>query len=359
MTDGRHGRDRSSMSLARLVQRSPEADVLVVTNLWPTTDKPEYGIFVKRQVESLAALGVRADVLFIHGFKSPLAYFVAAATLLKWNLIARKGYRLVHAHGGESCIVGRCYLRAPLVVSFCGSDVIGAPEANGSVPLWSRLKTRLIRQLARLATATITKSREMEGCLPRRVQQRNTVIPNGVNRALFKPLDRRLARHTLGWADDDRVALFVGDPAVPRKRHWLAEAACRNARQRIGNLRLHVANHIPPDEIPLLMNAADCLLLTSAVEGSPNAVKEALMCELPVVSTDVGDVSELLEDVHPSYLSEADPERLGECVAACVENGQRGNGGSVLHRLDEEAIAQRLLSVYGRVSSVTHPPAGR
>lgn len=94
----------------------------------------------------------------------------------------------------------------------------------------------------------------------------------------------------LGLPSDGRVALFVGDPARPEKRYWLAQKTVNLLVSRI-QVELIVASSGPYEQVPLYyMNACDALLLTSSHEGSPNAVKEALACNLPVVSVDVGDV---------------------------------------------------------------------
>ena len=157
----------------------------------------------------------------------------------------------------------------------------------------------------------------MERTLPAAVQRRNTVIPNGVDPDRFLPIERGEARRQLGWADDERVALFAADPAVERKRHWLASAACERAARELDGVRLEVAANVPPDRMPVLMSAADCLLMTSVHEGSPNVVKEALMCDLPVVATPVGDVPERLADVDPSWQAE-DEIALAEALVECL-----------------------------------------
>jgi glycosyltransferase involved in cell wall biosynthesis len=167
---------------------------------------------------------------------------------------------------------------------------------------------------------------------------------------LFAPIAREEARSRLGWKADERVALFAADPGVPRKRHWLAKAACERAADLVGELRLHVAGGMPPSEMPLLMSAADCLLLTSSIEGSPNVVKEALMCQLPVVATDTGDVRELLDGVEPSWVCADTPEALGAALVMCMRERRRSNGREVASRLGLEPIAQRVIGLYGSLA---------
>ncbi|MFL5779852.1 MAG: glycosyltransferase [Thermoleophilaceae bacterium] len=332
-------------SLVTLEHRDPDADALVVTNMWPHAGVPNYGIFVKRQVGSLIDAGLRCDVLFVRGFESPLAYPAAALRLLRLSL-GRRRYRLVHAHGGETLVPALFFLRGPRVVSFSGDDLLGTPRPDGTLSRASRIRAAVLRLLAPRAARTITKSRELETRLPARVQSRNTVLPNGVDTRLFAPGDRAAARAELGWDPDERVALFGADPAVERKRHPLAVAACEEAGRRGVPVRLHVAHGARPEEMPLLMNASDCLLLTSAIEGSPNVVKEALMCDLPVVSTGVGDVRELLADVEPSRVCDDTPQALADGLVAVLATPARSDGRARSEWLDQRRIAERLLAVY-------------
>jgi glycosyltransferase involved in cell wall biosynthesis len=326
----------------------PLADVLLVTSGWPNEDNETYCVFVKRQVESLVERGLRCDVLFVRGYRSPLAYAVAAVRIFAWSLRRRRRrrYRLVHAHSGEAAVAAAFYRRAPLLVSYLGSDLLGRPRLDGSVSLIERLRRAFFREHSRLASGTITKSREMENVLPVNVRGRNNVLPNGVDTDLFRPIGRESARRELGLDLDERIALFAANPGVPRKRYWLAEAAVERARTRLPQLRLEVAHGITPDRIPLFMNAADCLLLTSSIEGSPNVVKEALMCNLPVVATAVGDVLELLDGVMPSYVCESSDVALAEALVDCLQEPWRSNGRDVSTRLDARVVADALLNLY-------------
>jgi teichuronic acid biosynthesis glycosyltransferase TuaC len=343
-------------SLLTLEHTDPDARVLVLTNMWPNEDRPRYGIFVKRQVDSLVDAGVRCDVLFIRGYRSRLAYPIAALTLLSWSWRRGRRYALVHGHGGETALAARLYLRAPVIATYHGSDLLGKPRADGTVPIVHRIRSWLLRQHARLPSATLTQSHQMHGTLPR--PERDAVIPCGVDRDRFAPMDRGEARRRLDWDERERVALFAADPAVERKRHWLAKAACELAGKRIGHLRLHVAADVAPDDMPILMSASDCLLLTSSIEGSPMVVKEALSCNLPVVATPSGDVRELLEFVEPSWVCEATPEALAVALEECLRKPRRSNGREASASLGEERIAQRILRLYAELDPAATDNAG-
>jgi glycosyltransferase involved in cell wall biosynthesis len=321
-----------------------EADVLVVTSGWPHPADPTSCVFIERQMESLAARGVHFDVLLIRGFESSRAYVDAALLLARWS--RSRAYRLVHAHGGEAAVAAWFYRGAPLLVSYLGSDLLGAAASDGHVGRRRRARSAALRQLSRFAAATITKSEAMAATLPPSTRRRNVVLPNGVDMTVFRPLSQQDARERLGWSPDERVALWVAKRRVPGKRLWLAEATVERARQELPELRLEVADGVPHAQMPLLMNAADCLLVTSASEGSPNVVKEALMCNLPIVATAVGDVPQLLDGVVPSQVCDASDAELAAAVIDCVRRRLRSNGRAVSGRLDARVIADRLVALY-------------
>ena len=325
------------------------AKVLVVTNFWPHPNNPTYGIFAKRQVDSLVALGIHSDVLIMRGHVSRGAYPAAAWRLARAS-VAPQRYQLVHAHGGEAGVFARSYLGAPLIVTYYGSDLLGIQRGGDTLAPMSRIRRLIVRQSARAAAATVTQSRQMEETLPAAARRRNRVIPNGIDRDVFHPIDRTEAREELGWPPSERVALFAGDPRLPVKRFWLAEAACREASERIGPVRLTTAWGTPPERMPLVLNAADCLLLTSSSEGSPNVVKEALTCGLRVVTTRVGDVDDLLGRVEPSWVCGDQPEELGRAVADCLAGGMRSNGWETGAWLSLEAVAEQVELLYDEVA---------
>jgi glycosyltransferase involved in cell wall biosynthesis len=323
--------------------------VLFVTNMWPDDQRPWYGTFIKTQADSLETLGVELDVLPIRGYASRASYARAVGDLRR--MTTRTAYDVVHAHYGHAGVVGRMQRTAPLVVSYCGDDVLGTPSRSGGVTARSRAEAAAFRRLAHVAAATITKSKEMERALPRSCRPRNRVIPNGVDVERFAPRPRDEARRELGWALDDPVALFVGDPDIPRKNYKLADAARSRAAGELPGLRLQVAQGFTPDQVPMLMSAADALLMTSLWEGSPNVVKEAMAAELPVVAVPAGDVEERLRGVDGCFVRPYEAEALGEALVTAIRRGRAPAARAAVSDLSLENVARRVRRVYEQVAS--------
>jgi glycosyltransferase involved in cell wall biosynthesis len=179
------------------------------------------------------------------------------------------------------------------------------------------------------------------------------VIPSGVDTSIFRPMPIEEARAALGWTADQRVVLFNASTSnrSKAKRLDLALAASAAAERLTPGSRMVVLDgSVDTSLIATYMNAADCLLLTSDAEGSPNVIKEALACNLPIVSVDVGDVSERVAGVHPGRIVERDPDRLGAAIAEILRDPVRSNGSQAVTEITTKRVAERLVEVYQRVS---------
>lgn len=321
----------------------PPYRVLVVTNLWPTEKDPGYGSFVRAQMESLRPLGVEFETLFINGCASRWNYFRAVGQMRRRLRAGR--YDLIHAHFGLSGWVARCQKRLPVVVSFMGDDVLGRPRRDGSITLYGRLLRSSSRFLARRVRAVIVKSEEMKSRLRLDSAQ---VIPNGVDLDLFEPRPQRQARQELGLDFEKKFVLFPYDPAEPRKRFDLIEAAVARARQSVPELEILHARGVPHDRMPFYMNAADVFVLASMLEGSPNALKEAMAVNLPVITVDVGDARELIAGVEGCHLVARDAAAIAEKIVEVCRSGASARSRGAIARLSMGSVARRIVDVYAQ-----------
>lgn len=331
-------------------RRKPEPDwqpgrglrVLMVTSEWPTPGVPRTTNFIKRQAEFLKAAGVDIEVFAFRGGKNPYNY--AAAWTRLHPRLTLEHYDLVHAQFGQSGLLA-LPKRLPLVVTFRGSDLLGIVGDRAGRHTWKgRVLQRASRLVARRADAVILVSDHMRASLKTRAPVH--VIPSGLDLTLFRPIPRDEARRLLSLDPAERLVLFVGRPQQARKRFSLASAAVDLLNQRLP-ARLIVGWGVPHDKIPVYMSACDALILTSMQEGSPNVVKEALACDLPVVSVPVGDVRERLAGVEGCEVTaDEDPATIAAALERTLRRGGRVAGRDAVAHLDEHRLTERVIAVY-------------
>ena len=318
--------------------------ICMLTNMYPYPERPSYGAFVKSQIDSIGKLGHETEVLFINGKESRWNYLFAVWRL--WRLLRRRSFDAVHAHYGYSGMIALCQRRAPVTISFCGDDLLGTPNEEGRTTFPSRCIALVGKVAARFADGIIVKSCQMRGHLMVRDRRRAFVIPNGVNFGLFKPQDRAKARQKLKLHQTAHYVLFPSTPYERRKRVDLAEAAVDILKGTYPTAKLLVLYHQPQEILPAYMSASDVLLMTSDWEGSSNVVKEAMACNLPVVSVDAGDAWEIIEGVDHCHRSSRDPADIAQKLERVLESGCRSNGRSKIGRLKLPTVAQSVSRVY-------------
>jgi glycosyltransferase involved in cell wall biosynthesis len=317
----------------------------MITTNWPAPGRPRTSHFIKRQADFLRAAGVAVDVFHFEGRKN-LASYAKAWIGVRRRLRANR-YDLIHAQFGHSGVLA-LPRRLPFVVTLRGSDILGTvSDADGRYTRAGELNQRLSRFVAAKADAAILVSAHMEEYLGK--TRRTYVIPSGIDFDLFRCIPREEARQRLGLPADERLVLFAGNPEQARKRFALAKAAVDALNERLP-ARLVVAWAVPHTDIPLYMSACDALLFTSMQEGSPNVVKEALACDLPVVSVPVGDVEQRIGGIEGCELCrEETPQALAAALERVLSRGGRIDGRTAVQNLSETAITQKVISVYRSV----------
>jgi glycosyltransferase involved in cell wall biosynthesis len=165
----------------------------------------------------------------------------------------------------------------------------------------------------------------------------------------FRLIPQAEARRHLGLPAEGRLVLFVGSPTSSRKRYDLARRAV-DIVKRSRPVELVLGWAVPHEQIPYFMNACDALVFTSRQEGSPNVVKEALACNLPVVSVAIGDVPERLRDLAGCEVcADDEPETIAAALIRTLDRGARTAGRERMRELDEHIITERVIGVYRSV----------
>jgi len=334
----------TTRGLTRKTSMRPEVRVasLRVLAVVPGDGQASSFIFARRQIASLADLGINVRTFFLRSRTSFLAIAKEWCTLRRE--IRQFRPHLVHAHYGTvTSFLCAVATSSPLVVTFRGNDL-------GDDPDITLLRSRLGQVLSQISCLRAKRII----CVSRRLhdrlwwhRSRAIVIPTGVDLNMFRPQSREEARTLLGWEQGELVVVFDEGRAPRRKGLKFLQSALRLAEQTVGPIRLVILDgNVPPELVPRYLNASDCLALASVFEGSPNIVKEALACNLPVVATDVGDMSERLEGVSPSRVVKRDVVEFSNALAEVLLDRRRSNGRNRIEIYSVPRVAQAIRSVY-------------
>ena len=280
-----------------------------------------------------------------HGVK---AYLKAAWKLRQ--LVRKERPDVIHAHYsvcGHAAVLATLGMihRPKIMVSILGSF----PKQNR--------KWRLVRFcIQHVWDKTLVKSKRTANQLGLDLP----VIPNGVNLEVFRLMNYAEARKVVGFDTNDqspitnhKYIIWCSNPERPEKDWPLAEAAVAAANQHLSSAKSQISL-VPvfnktPDEVCTYMNAADCLLLTSVSEGSPNVIKEAMACNCPIVTTDVGDVTERLAGLEGCHVVDSrEPNELAEAIRKALDFGKRTEGRTRLIEdgLAVEQVAMKIKNLY-------------
>ena len=326
--------------------------ILVVTNMWPTPDHPHFGSFVRDQVTALRRLGLMVDVFFTDPKKSRAEYAMRLKALRR--VFAERTYDVINAQHTYCVIQIRAATmglkpKQTLVLTSHEGEILGpktSPQPRLSPRHWVWLKRLAVRFVDRLIVVNPELAARLRYTGP------CSVIPPGIDLQRFAPMDPKSAKDKLNMPNEQPFVFFPSDPSRPGKRHDLFLDAVARITQPV-NVR--AAGDIPPDQMPTYLNAADVVVLTSVYEASPMAIKEAMACNRPIVSTRVGDVAELFDGLDGHFLSTWDPVDIATCIERALERDGPTQGRKRLQQMDLTLPASAALTAEVFTSLVEEP----
>ena len=292
---------------------------------------------IKNQGESLRRAGVELDYYALSG--GGWKGYIKNIKPLR-EAIKKGGYDVVHAHYSWTAYITGIAMRGmkvPMVVSLMGNDILD----HWGYPVLARMVAK-----CKPWKAVIVKSQEMKN---RVGMPYANVIPNGVNMEKFHELPQTECQKKLGWDSSKKHVLFPARVEDTRKNWPLANAA---VPMQNSDIELHPFKNTPNDETPIWYNAADAVVLPSFYEGSVNALKEAMACNRPVVTTDMGDCRERIEGCEGCYVANTyEVPEFAELLGKALEFGGKTKGRErlVADGIADYQIAERLITIYKNI----------
>ena len=328
--------------------------ILIVGNNKPGHFAP----FVEEQARALQLQGCEVVFFGVQG-KGIMGYLRCLPTLMR--AIKQHQPDLIHAHYGLSGLLANLQRRVPVVTTYHGSDI-----NKPNVLRFSKIAMRLSAYNIFVSKRNIAIAIRRKGDKAMRRLGKYSLLPCGVNLTDDQLTSRAEARNALGIVDDAKIVLFAGafnnavkDPALAQEA--IDQCAKFTNGLRVFNdlkdlndsaLTLIELRGYTRAQVNQLMCAANCLLMTSKTEGSPQVIKEAMACGCPIVSVDVGDVAERVSGVEGCYVvSSREPAAIAEALQQALAFSGKTNGRQRIIEmgLSNEQVAERLMEIYERL----------
>ncbi|MDV2886319.1 glycosyltransferase [Alkalihalophilus pseudofirmus] len=358
--------------------------VLVLSNMYPGPQQATFGIFVKNQVDALRSKGVEVDVVAVNdpSMAKPRVikkYSLWVMKTMAALLLKGRKYDVVHAHyifpTGMLARLFKKLFKAKLVVTSHGGDIERMAKKNEK----TREYTKQILQESDEVIAVGHKLYEQilnEYHVP---ESKLTLLNMGVNREIFKPVDKEAAKKQLKMDSDRKAIVFIGnlikekgilelltaykaikasDPSVSlyligneKKTEFKAELLATIKEQGIQDVTIRPAVSQP--EAAQYMSAADVFVLPSHLEGFGLVALEAMSCGTPVVGSRVGGLEYLLEGGYGELVEPKSPDSLKEGLKKVLEDNELAEtyikaGSKRAEEFDQEKVISTLIQLYER-----------
>lgn len=254
-----------------------------------------------------------------------------------WRMAEKYHPDIIHAHYGLSGLCANFQRKIPVVTTYHGSDI----HRGGWILKLSRLSMRLSSYNIFVSQKLFEQSGYRKG--------NSSVIPCGIDLKNIREVSKETAKKELN--NPDPFILFSGSFANKVKNPSLAKEAIR----KVAGIRLVELKGYSHYEVNLLMNAADCLLMTSDKEGSPQVIKEAMACGTPIVTVDVGDAKDIIGNTEGCFIAKRYPDDIAEKIKEAMTFKGKTNGRERIMALGlgNETIARKIIKIYEQMIKTT------
>lgn len=287
---------------------------------------------VQNQADSLLFQDGNIQIsYFIINKKGLLGYIKSFPALLR--SIKTQKPDIIHAHYSFcGYLTGLALQKKKTVVSLMGSDAVKKGIELFLVKIFTQF----------FWGKTIVKAESMRKHFG---NNKIIILPNGVNFNIFKPISQKKCQNIIGFNSKKKhIVFFQSDSSRIEKNLPLANESINLLNDE--SVDFHVISLVEKEKVPIILNASDLLLLTSFYEGSPNIIKEAMACNIPIVTTDVGDVRNTIGDSLGCFITSFNPIEIKKRIREALLFGERTKGRNSIKHLDSQIIAQKLIDVY-------------
>ena len=290
--------------------------------------------FVLEQGEAIRSLGNEVDYFIVEG-KGLLGYFWSRRPLMR----KIKSFRpdIIHAHYGLSGITAVLQNKVPVVTTFHNGETLGFQQ-NFLSSLFSLRASYMIYVAQHIYDKAYFKKKK-----------NYAILPCGVNLDECVLTSHEQAREELGFDAHKKYILFGGAFENLRKNYPLLQKGIELLhRDDIVTMEMKGLSRA---EVSKILCACDLFALPTTSEGSPQALKEAMACNCPIMATDVADIKHLLGNVAGHFLCTFDPENVAATLTKALEFQGRTEGRKRIVELELEnwQVASRLVDIYHQI----------
>jgi glycosyltransferase involved in cell wall biosynthesis len=202
-------------------------------------------------------------------------------------------------------------------------------------------------------------------------------LPTFVDLDDFKPMDKYACRKKFSLDEEKKIVLYIGrfdglkGLDLLLNAHKLLEnesadeyllllagegeekARLQELAKRLEIRKIKFIGALPHSEIAEMINCADVFALASKSEGMPIALLEALACGIPAISTNVGQISDIVKNGYNGFLIEGrDPQVFKQKIAELIETGEslKKNCIESVRQYSSSIVSEKLVALYSKMT---------